>query len=107
MNEGILLNSLLESSSDIVWIKNTSLEYTHVSDTFLEAFEKTREEIIGKQRKEYRLFEFEDRIDDCEIIDKDIEVEDDELMIYKGKYQMFHVKRRAIKDEDDNIVGLF
>jgi len=40
MNEGILLNSLLESSSDIVWIKNTSLEYTHVSDTFLEAFEK-------------------------------------------------------------------
>ncbi len=107
MNEGILLNSLLESSSDIVWIKNTSLEYTHVSDTFLEAFEKTREEIIGKQRQEYRLFEFEDRIDDCEIIDKGIEVEDDELMIYKGKYQMFHVKRRAIKDEDDNIVGLF
>lgn len=106
MNEGILLNSLLESSSDIVWIKNTSLEYTHVSDTFLEAFEKTREEIIGKQRQEYRLFEFEDRIDDCEIIDKGIEVEDDELMIYKGKYQMFHVKRRAIKDEDDNIVGL-
>ncbi len=107
MNEGILLNSLLENSSDIVWIKNVNLEYTHVSDTFLEAFGKTRQEIIGKQRQEQCLFEFEDRVDDCDIIKKDMDVEDDELMIYKGTYQMFHVRRRVIKDENNVIIGLY
>lgn len=44
MNEGILLNNILQCSSDIIWIKNISLEYTHVSDTFLEAVGRTREE---------------------------------------------------------------
>lgn len=107
MNEGILLNNILQCSSDIIWIKNISLEYTHVSDTFLEAVGRTREDVIGKTRQSQYLFEFEDRIDDKDIINNEMDVEDDELLIYKGTYQMFHVRRYVLKNDNNEVIGLY
>ena len=107
MNEGILLNNILQCSSDIIWIKNISLEYTHVSDTFLEAVGRTREDVVGKTRQSQYLFEFEDRIDDKDIINNEMDVEDDELLIYKGTYQMFHVRRYVLKNDNNEVIGLF
>lgn len=106
MYENIMLDNILNECNELIWIKNCQLEYTEVSHTFADAFGCRREELIGTTLRIENILGYKDRVSDREIIEHDLVVEDDELLRYRNSYQMLHVVRKALKDEQGNIIGL-
>ncbi len=114
MNDELLLEALsafLKNTSDIMFIKDTSLNYIAASQPFAELVNVPQGEIIGKN--DYDLFtkELADRYtgDDRRILASGIPVEDyvEPIPEKDGRRRFTSTSKYVIKDRLGEIVGLY
>jgi len=102
-----LLNAIVESAMDSIFIKDTSLRYVKVNNAMSSLFGMTKEEIIGKS--DAFLFGSED-IHHSEEVDKQVlsglTVEEYPSKLVKGEKRHFHTIKVPLKDAQGEIYGL-
>ncbi len=102
-----LLNAIVETAKDSIFIKNTSRQYIKVNKAMEVLFGMTKEEMLGKTDKD--LFGNESSIHigdvDRQVLDGNT-VEEFPSKPVRGELRYFHTIKVPIKDAEGSITGL-
>lgn len=98
------LNSFIDNFPFVSWIKNVEGSYLYANNYFLNAFDKSRSEVIGINDKE---------VLPAKLIDK--EIEEDEIIKVTGRKILFtnkidenwvEIYKSPINDSDGKVIGI-
>ncbi|MCY2989741.1 MAG: PAS domain-containing protein [Planctomycetota bacterium] len=104
-----LYRSLISHVPLWIYRKDADLRFSYVSDRYCEHVNKSREEILGKTDYDIHPFELFKKYerDDKNILRTGEPFEEDEEHQVQGQKPIFvHVKKTALEDEKENIIGL-
>jgi PAS domain S-box-containing protein len=99
--------AIFEGASDLIFLKDRSLRYTHVNPAFEELFEKNGSSIVGLNYVELfgkEGWEYEADVDMRVLLGETVEEERSRNI--QGETKRFHEIRTPLRDAYGNIVGL-
>jgi len=102
-----IFQTMVESTSDIIFLKDTNLGYFKVNSAMERLFGKSKEEILGKadavlfgEEIARKIEADERRVLAGETLDKEEDV------IIQGRRRFFHVTKTPVRNQDGEIIGL-
>ncbi len=103
-----LLNSIMENTSDCVFIKDIEGRYVIANSALSNYFNKSKEEIIGKKDDELMDLEFANKLqkNDLTIMQSGVADVLEETLLQNGKKKIFLSTKTPWRDWEGNIIGL-
>ncbi len=101
------LRSIFISARDMIFIKDKDFNYTMVNPSFLEIFQLTEDEVIGKNF--FQVFNFPHKEDIINIDKKVINgetVEEEQVLSYNNKYYYFDTIITPLRNSEGSITGI-
>ena len=105
-----LLNTVINTIPDLVWVKDVEGKYLTCNHMFERFYNASCSEIVGKDDYDFVSIELADffRINDQNAIKNNKPVQNEEYIIFNdGSYEgTFETLKTPVKDEDKNILGV-